>query len=144
VTAKTKGGKEIFRQTKIYMPQSPIYGRGDFMWSGGAFPGWKTGMTRDTSLQPGQTKAETFEIPFPYDVVQQDGKKTKIVKADALDVNIKLWYLPTGGDPKDGTPGKTQFLLFETSRVVKLKALESYIPQPRPAQAMAPQDNVRP
>ncbi len=129
MTAKTKDGKAIFRETKIYMPQSPIYGRGDFMWSGGAFPGWKTGMTRDTSLQPGNAKVETFEIPFPWEDVSKDGKKVRRVKADVMDVSVRLWYMPTGGDPKEGTPDKTQFLFYETSRTIGLKPPEAIIPQ---------------
>jgi len=127
VTAKTKDGNEIFRESKIYMPQSPIYGRGDFMWSGGAYPGWKAGMIRDTSVQPGQTRTETFEIKFPFEDVEKDGKKTRNVKADEMDVTIQLWYMPTGGDPKEGVPGKTQFLFFETQKSVKLKPKDAYI-----------------
>jgi hypothetical protein len=126
VTAKTDDGKQIFRDTKIYMPQSPIYGRGNFMWSGG-YPGWKAGMIRDTSLQPGQTKTETFEITFPYEQIEKQGKKTKDVKAETMDVAIKLWYLPAGGDPKEAIPGKTSFLFFETNKTVKLKPRDHYI-----------------
>lgn len=109
------------------MPQAPIYGRGNFMWSGGAYPGWKTGTIRDTTLQPLQTRTETFEIPFPFEDVEKDGKKRRVVKAEEMDLTIQLWYLPTGGDPRQGTPGKTQFLFHETTKSVKLKSRDSYI-----------------
>jgi hypothetical protein len=127
VTAKTKDGNEIFRESKIYMPQSPIYGRGDFMWSGGAYPGWKAGIIRDTSLQPGQTRAETFEIKFPFQDIEKDQKKTRKVTADEMMVTVQLWYMPTGGDPREGVPGKTQHLFYETQKTVKLKPTEPYI-----------------
>ena len=127
MTAKTKDGKEVFRELKIYMPQLQIYGRGDFMWSGGAYPGWKNGMLRDTSLQPGQTKSETIEIGFPYEDVQKDGQKTRVVKAEELDVSVELWYLPTGGDPRECVEGKNKFLFNRELRSLSLKPRDSYI-----------------
>jgi hypothetical protein len=126
VTANTKDGNEIFREEKIYMPQSPIYGRDNFMWSGGAYPGWKAGMVRDTSIQPEQTRTETFEIKYPYKDTEKDGKKIRTVSADEMQVNVKLWYMPTGGDPKQGVPGKTQFLFNEWTKSIKLKPMEDY------------------
>ncbi|WP_051178711.1 hypothetical protein [Thermodesulfovibrio thiophilus] len=127
MTAKTKDGKEIFRESKIYMPQALSYGRGNFMWSDGAYRGWKSAIIRDTSLQPLQTRIETFEIPFPLEVLEKDGKKQRIVKYEEMNVTIQLWYLPIGGDPKLGTPGKTQFLFYETTKNIKLKPRDSYI-----------------
>lgn len=50
MTAKTKDGKEVFTEQKIYMPQSSAYGRGDKMVYS---PFRKSGMLADTSLQPG-------------------------------------------------------------------------------------------
>ena len=124
MTANTKDGKELFRETKIYMPQSAIYGRDDFMWSGGAFPGWKAGMLRDTSLQPGKGKCETFEIAYPYEDIEQEGKTVRKVMAHEMDVTVKLWYLPIGGDPRDREPGKTAFLFYETTETIKLEPNE--------------------
>ena len=118
VTAKTKDGKEIFSDAKIYMPQSPAFGRGDKMVYG---PFRKSGMLRDTALQPGQTRTETFEIKFPYDDVEKDGKKVRDIKAKEMDVTVKLWYLPAGGDPRTGTVNKDQYLFFETTRAVSIK-----------------------
>jgi hypothetical protein len=118
VIAKTKDGKEIFYDSKIYMPQSPAFGRGDKMVYG---PFRKSGMLRDTSLQPGQTKVETYEIKFPYEDVEKEGKKIREVKAKEMDVTVKLWYLPAGGDPRTGVVGKDQFLFSETTKTVSVK-----------------------
>jgi hypothetical protein len=118
VTAKTKDGKELFSEQKIYMPQSPAKGRGDKMAYG---PFRKSAMLRDTSLQPGQTKSETFEIKFPYEDVEKDGKKVRDVKAKEMDVAVKLWYLPAGGDVKKGVVGKEQYLFFEGTKTVTVK-----------------------
>jgi hypothetical protein len=118
VTAKTKDGKEVFYDSKIYMPQSPAYGRGDKMVYG---PFRKSGMLRDTAIQPGQTRTETFEIKFPYEDTEKDGKKVRDIKAKEMDVNVKLWYLPAGGDPRTGTVDKDQYLFFETTRAVSIK-----------------------
>jgi hypothetical protein len=64
VTAKAVGGKEVFRAERHYHPQATncrnkkvIYGAQ-----------WKASFIRDTSLQPYQTKAETFEITLPKGV----------------------------------------------------------------------------
>lgn len=118
VTAKTKDGKEIFTEQKIYMPQSPAYGRGDKMVYG---PHRKSGMLADNSLQPGQTKTETIYIKFPMKEVEKDGKKMKELEAKEMDITVQLWYLPAGGDPKKGVVGKDQFLFFETKKSVSLK-----------------------
>lgn len=118
MTAKTKDGKEVFTDQKIYMPQSPAYGRGDKMVYG---PFRKSGMIRDTSLQPGQTKKETFEIGFPMKEVEKDGKKVKELEAKDLDITVKLWYMPAGGDPTKGVVDKDQFLFYEGSKTVSLK-----------------------
>lgn len=84
-------------------------------------------MIRDTSIQPGQTRSENFEIKFPFEDEEKDGKKTRNVKADEMDVTVQLWYMPAGGDPKEGVPGWTQFLFFETQKSVKLKSKDVYI-----------------
>jgi hypothetical protein len=118
VIAKTKDGKEIFYDAKIYMPQSPAYGRGDKMVYG---PFRKSGMIRDTSLQPGKTRVETFEIKFPYEDVEKEGKKVREIKAKEMDVTVKLWHMPAGGDPRTGVPGKDQFLFFEKTKTVTVK-----------------------
>ena len=121
VTAKTKDGKEIFNEAKIYMPQSPAYGRGDKMVYG---PFRKSGMLRDTALQPGQTRTETFEIKFPYEDVEKEGKKVRDIKAKDMEVTIKLWYLPAGGDHRDDKAvevNKGKYLFFETTKNVSIK-----------------------
>ncbi len=118
MTAKTKDGKEIFSDYRIYMPQAPAYGMGDRMVYG---PYKKSGLLRDTSLQPGQTKIETFEIKFPYEDRENDGKKVREVKAKEMDVTVKLWYLPAGGDYKKGVIGKDQFIFYEGTETVAVR-----------------------
>jgi len=121
VTAKTKDGKEIFNDSKIYMPQSPAFGRGDKMVYG---PFRKSGMLRDTALQPGKTKTESFDIKFPFEDVEKEGKKTREVKAKEMDVTVKLWYLPAGGDHRDDKAvevNKGKYLFFETTKAVSIK-----------------------
>jgi len=115
VTVKTKDGKEVFAEQRIYMPQSSAYGRGDKMVYS---PFRKSGMLADTSLQPGQTKLESFSIKFPFE--EKDGKITE-VKAKEMNVEVKLWYLPHGGEPKKGITGKNQFLFFEETKTVTVE-----------------------
>ena len=115
VTAKTKDGKEVFAEQRIYMPQSSAYGRGDKMVYS---PFRKSGILADTSLQPGQTKVETFPIKFPFE--EKDGKVIE-VKAKEMNVEVKLWYLPNGGDPQKGVQGKNQFLFFEETKTVTVE-----------------------
>lgn len=118
MTAKTKDGKKVFSDYRIYMPQCPGYGRGDKMVYG---PHRKSGMLRDTSLQPGQTKMETFEIKFPYEDIEKEGKKSREVKAKEIDVTVKLWYMPAGGDYKKGIIDKDQFLFYEGTKTVTVQ-----------------------
>ncbi len=62
------------------MPIPQQLGRGDKMGRG---PYEKSGMIRDTSLPPGRTVHENFDISFPageYDMT----------------VDVELWYLPFG------------------------------------------------
>jgi hypothetical protein len=75
VTAKTPGGKEVFAQERHYHPQATTC-RDKKMIYGAQ---WKTSYIRDTSLQPYQTKAETFEIELPKGV-------------KAVDVTVELVY----------------------------------------------------
>jgi hypothetical protein len=118
VTAKTKDGKEIYNEQKIYTPQSPAKGRGDKMVYG---PHRKSGMLRDTTLQPGQTRAETFEIKFPYSDEEKDGKKVRNVTAKEMDVTVSLWHLPAGGDLKSLEVNKGKFLFHESTTAVTVK-----------------------
>jgi len=118
VTAKTKDGNEVFNQQKIYMPQSPAKGRDDKMVYG---PHRKSGMLRDTSLQPGQTRSETIEIKFPYEDADKDGKKVRNVTAKELDVVVSLWHLPAGGELAKLEAGKGKFLFHESTKRVTVK-----------------------
>ncbi len=118
MTAKTKDGNVVFNTSKIYTPQSAAKGRGDKMVYG---PHRKSGLIADTSLQPGQTKVESFEIKFPYEDVEKEGKKVREVKAKEMDITVQLWYLPAGGDHQKGQVGKDKYLFFETTKTVSVK-----------------------
>lgn len=110
VTAKTKDGKEIFKDSKIYMPQA-TNSRGDAQVYGAHF---KMGYTRDTSLQPLQTKVENYEINFPYE--DKEGKRE--IKAKEMDITVVLRYQL---DPAPGEAGKDSFVIYETTKTVKVK-----------------------
>lgn len=116
VTAKTKDGKEIFRDAKIYMPQA-TNSRGDAMVYGAQF---KMGLIADTSLQPLQTKVETYEIRFPFEDVEKEAGKPKVrdIKAKEMDVTVELRYQL---DPAIGEAGKDSFILYNTTRTVSVQ-----------------------
>lgn len=121
MTAKTKDGKEIFNTSKIYTPQSQAKGRGDKMVYG---PFRKSGMLADTSLQPGKPITEIFEIRFPYEDVEKEGKKVRDVKAKEMDITVNLWYLPAGGDHRDDTAtpiNKGKYLFYGETKTVTVK-----------------------
>jgi hypothetical protein len=75
VTAKTVDGKEIAKEARHYHPQATT--QRDTKMKYGAQ--WKVAYVRDTSLQPYQTKAETFELMLPK------GVRT-------VDVTVDLFY----------------------------------------------------
>ena len=64
VTAKTTDGKEVYNSEKHYHPQATDC-RSNKMIYGAQV---KTQYIRDTSLQPLETKAESFEIMLPAGV----------------------------------------------------------------------------
>ncbi|MGQ9569514.1 MAG: hypothetical protein ACUVUQ_01465 [Thermodesulfovibrionales bacterium] len=114
MTAKTIDGKEIFSDEKIYMPQSPAYGRGSEMVYGSYK---KAGLLRDTSLQPGQTRIEIFEIRLP----ETGARNGNPSAPQEIYTTVRLWYIPRGVDPKNGVPGKDQFLFFEETKTIKVE-----------------------
>ena len=75
VTAKKEGGEEIYNKQIHYHPQATTC-RNTKMVYGAQ---WKTAYIRDTSLQPRQSKKETFEIDLPK------GVRT-------ADVTVELFY----------------------------------------------------
>lgn len=64
MTAKTKDGAQIFKDSKIYMPQATTYCDEKMVY--GAHR--KAGYIRDTSLQPLIPKKESFDIIIPKDI----------------------------------------------------------------------------
>lgn len=81
VTTKTHDGKELFKDSKIYMPQATTCRDEKMVY--GAHK--KVGYIRDTSLQPFKPTEETFEIKLPEDV------KT-------VEVTLELSYQPWPGN----------------------------------------------
>ncbi len=80
------------------MPVPQQFARGDRMGRG---PYEKSGLIEETSLHPGKTKKERFEIFYPEEVKD-------------LDVSVKLWYLPFGNKESD------PFLWREFSKTVSI------------------------
>ncbi|MBM4141219.1 MAG: hypothetical protein FJ242_07035 [Nitrospira sp.] len=117
MTAKTtKDGKEIFRDSKIYMPQA-TNSRGDAMVYG---PYQKLGFIRDTSLQPLQTKVETYEIRFPYEDIEKVPGEPKVreIKAKEMDVTVELRYQL---DPVVGEIDEDSFIFYKTTTRVSIQ-----------------------
>jgi hypothetical protein len=82
------------------MPFPGRFGRGNEMGRG---PYEKSGLLRETSLAPGQTKHETFEISYPFEDQEKDGKSRRELLKDELTVTVTLWYVPFGEfDGNDG------------------------------------------
>jgi hypothetical protein len=119
VTAKTKDGKEVFKDSKIYMPQS-TNSHGGVIASDATLYGahYKVGIIADTSLQPLQTRVETFEFRFPYEDIEKEGEKIRVIKAKELDVTVALIYQY---DPAIGEIGKDSYILYKETKTVKIR-----------------------
>jgi hypothetical protein len=66
VTARTLDGKVVDTQSRHYHSQSTNQKDSRMIYGGQ----WKVANERDTSLQPYQTKAETFEFNLPDGVAE--------------------------------------------------------------------------
>lgn len=93
--AKTYEGKEVSRQSRIFMPEPAKFGITDQMGRG---PYEKSGMIRDTGLPPLRPVRETFEIEFPDADTQQGDRKLTV---DTMEVEVRLLYLPFGEIDQD-------------------------------------------
>ena len=93
------------------MPVPQQLARGDRMGRG---PYEKSGIIEDNGLPPGKTVHERFDIFFPIDDVEENGKWVKKVMAHELDIEVKLWYLPFGTTKTD------PFLWREASKSVSI------------------------
>ena len=119
MTAKTKDGTEIFRDSKIYMPQSTNSHGGPIASDSTTYGAhFKLGILVDTSLQPLQTKVENFEIKFPYEDVEKEGKKVRVIKAKEMDITAELIYQY---DPAIGEVGKDSYVLYKETKTVKVR-----------------------
>ena len=93
MTAKDSKGKELFKQSKTYMPIPQQLGRGDKMGRG---PYEKSCILRDTSLPPNKTLIENFEILFPVEETKQGDKAVRTILDYDMTVDVELMYLPFG------------------------------------------------
>jgi hypothetical protein len=93
VTARDSKGKELFKQSKTYMPIPQQLGRGDKMGRG---PYEKSGIIRDSSLPPGRLVQESYEIPFPVEEVKKDDKVVRNITDYDMTIDVELMYLPFG------------------------------------------------
>ncbi|MBA2849571.1 hypothetical protein HNQ76_001973 [Thermosulfuriphilus ammonigenes] len=113
MTATTPEGEEVYRNSVIYMPHPGRMCRGAEMGRG---PYEKCGLVRETSLPPGKTIHQSFEITFPYQDMVKDGRFVdRILKTKRLNTRVRLWYLPFGGF--DGN----EVLWFEKDLSLELK-----------------------
>ena len=64
MTAKSTDGREVYNIERHYHPQATDCKTNKMLYGAQV----KTQYIRDTSLQPYETKAETFEIDLPADV----------------------------------------------------------------------------
>ena len=100
MTAKNSKGKNIFKESKIYMPIPQRFGRGDRMGRG---PYEKSGIIRDTGLAPNRPVHESFTIPYPSRVVKQRGKKVRKITDHEMTITVELWYMPYGKKDDDAS-----------------------------------------
>lgn len=98
VTAKTKDGKEVFKDSKIFMTPNDR--------------SFKVGYVRDTSLQPLQTVVEKYEIMFPHEDKEGEGA----IKAKEMDVTVEFRYQ---AGPAVGEIGKDSFICCKETRIIK-------------------------
>jgi hypothetical protein len=93
------------------MPVPQQLGRGDRMGRG---PYEKSGLIEDNGLAPGKTVRERFDIFFPVEELEEDGKFVSRPSAYDLDISVKLWYLPFGTMKTD------PFLWHEANKTVSI------------------------
>lgn len=119
VTAKTKDGNEVFTDRKIYMLQCTM-SRGfeapdDVMVYGAQN---KMGYIVENTFMPLQTKVENYEIKFPYEDVEKEGKETRIIKSKEMDITVELRWQ---NDPDPGEVGKDSYILYRTTKTVSIR-----------------------
>lgn len=86
MTAKTPEGKEIYSEQRHYHPQATNCRSSKMLYGAQV----KTQYIRDTSLQPYQEKADTFEINLPEGVRTVDVTTTLIYEINKPDNFIEI------------------------------------------------------
>ena len=82
----------------------------------GRGPYEKSGILRETSLAPLKTTHETFEITYPFEDVEKDGKTRRELVNDELKVTVTLYYVPFG--EFDGS----EVVFFEDEKTIEVAA----------------------
>jgi hypothetical protein len=75
------------------MPVPQQLARGDRMGRG---PYEKSGLIEDTGLPPGKRVHERFDILYPMQEVEENGKTVNRPVSTDLNIEVKLYYLPFG------------------------------------------------
>ncbi len=96
------------------MPVPQQLARGDRMGRG---PYEKSGLIEDTGLPPGKQVKERFDIFYPLEEVEADGKTVEKPSAYDLDIEVKLSYLPFG------TPNSDPFVWKEFNKTVSISKI---------------------
>ncbi len=119
MTGRTKDGKVVYNNLKVFMPMAAGFDRDNKMAFGAHR---KTGYMVDTSLQPGKETVKIFEFPFPYEDIEKEGKKVREIKAKEVEVTVNLWYLPSNAaeNLEKLEEGKEKFLFFSEKKLVKI------------------------
>ncbi|RII28879.1 MAG: hypothetical protein CXR31_03120 [Geobacter sp.] len=93
------------------MPVPQQLARGDRMGRG---PYEKSGIIEDMGLPPGKTVHERFDIFYPLEEVEENGKTITRPQTYDLDIEVKLTYLPFG------TPNSDPFVWDEFTKTVSI------------------------
>lgn len=88
----------MFENERVFMPVPQQLGRGDRMGRG---PYEKSGLLEDTSLPPLRTQSFQYDVFFPANEEETEDGVVRTFPGDALDIEVKLWYLPYGTQEND-------------------------------------------
>ena len=93
MTAKDSKGKEVFKQSKIYMPTPLQLGRGDKMGRG-PYEKERHPPRHESAAQ--SPRKREFRHSFPAEFSKKDGKDVTTVLDYDMTLDVELMYLPFG------------------------------------------------
>ncbi len=82
----------------------------------GRGPYEKSGLIEDTGLPPGKRVHERFDILYPMQEVEENGKTVNRPVSTDLNIEVKLYYLPFG------SMNSSPFVWREFSKTVSVSA----------------------